>query len=141
MRVLVATTAGVGHFGPMVPFAQACRAAGHDVVVAAPRSFEPAVVAAGLAFAPLGEPSPAELGAIFGRLEGLTLDEANVIVLRARLPRGRRDRDDAGDEHPGRGGLPGVRHCAAPEKLEHAGHPSVNAETMPFSRPALYEGR
>jgi UDP:flavonoid glycosyltransferase YjiC (YdhE family) len=66
----------------MVPFAQACRAAGHDVVVAAPRSFEPAVVAAGLAFAPLGEPSPAELGAIFGRLEGLTLDEANVIVLR-----------------------------------------------------------
>jgi hypothetical protein len=30
MRVLFATTANAGHFGPMVPFARACVAAGHE---------------------------------------------------------------------------------------------------------------
>ena len=32
MRVLFSTTAGSGHFGPMVPVARACRDAGHDVI-------------------------------------------------------------------------------------------------------------
>jgi hypothetical protein len=31
MRVLVATTAGSGHFAPLVPFAAALRDAGHTV--------------------------------------------------------------------------------------------------------------
>lgn len=50
MRVLVSTTAGSGHLGPVLPFARACGAAGHDAVVAAPASFaaEGAAVGAGL---------------------------------------------------------------------------------------------
>ncbi len=36
MRVLFSTTAGAGHFGPMVPVAHACLAAGWEVAVAAP---------------------------------------------------------------------------------------------------------
>ncbi len=48
MRVLFATTRGAGHFGPLVPFAQACRRAGHEVVVAGPRSVGGLVARAGL---------------------------------------------------------------------------------------------
>ncbi len=48
MRVLFATTRGAGHFGPLVPFAQACRRAGHDVLVAGPRSVAGLVARAGL---------------------------------------------------------------------------------------------
>jgi UDP:flavonoid glycosyltransferase YjiC (YdhE family) len=47
MRVLLATTANNGHFGPMVPFAGACLRAGHDVLVAAPESFAGVVERAG----------------------------------------------------------------------------------------------
>ena len=39
VRVLFASTAGAGHFSPMVPLAQACAAAGHAVAVAAPWLF------------------------------------------------------------------------------------------------------
>ena len=39
MRVLLATTANDGHFGPLAPFARAIRAAGHEVRVAAPASY------------------------------------------------------------------------------------------------------
>jgi UDP:flavonoid glycosyltransferase YjiC (YdhE family) len=48
MRVLFATTRGAGHFGPLVPFAQACRRAGHDVLVAGPRSVAGLATRAGL---------------------------------------------------------------------------------------------
>jgi UDP:flavonoid glycosyltransferase YjiC (YdhE family) len=50
MRLLVATTANAGHFGPMVPFADACRRAGHEVLVAAPASFAGAVERAGFRY-------------------------------------------------------------------------------------------
>jgi UDP:flavonoid glycosyltransferase YjiC (YdhE family) len=48
MRVLFATTRGAGHFGPLVPFAHACRRAGHDVLVAGPRSVAGLAARAGL---------------------------------------------------------------------------------------------
>ncbi len=50
MRILFATTAGAGHLGPLVPFAAAATELGHDVVVAAPGSAEPAVRRVGLPF-------------------------------------------------------------------------------------------
>jgi hypothetical protein len=41
MRILFAATAGDGHFGPLVPFAEACRQAGFDVwVTLTPPSFD-----------------------------------------------------------------------------------------------------
>ena len=59
MRVLFATRGSAGHLGPLVPFAHACRRAGHEVVVAAQRGHQKHVERAGLAFAPVGDP-PAE---------------------------------------------------------------------------------
>ncbi len=85
MRALFATTAGEGHFGPMVPFARACAAAGHEVRVAAPASFARAVERAGFGGARhllVPDAPPDEMGAIFGRLPHMSFDEANATVLR-----------------------------------------------------------
>ncbi|WP_158850808.1 hypothetical protein [Saccharothrix deserti] len=82
MRVLFATTADVGHFGPVVPFARACAAAGHDVGVCAPVSFAGAVERAGFRHLPVGEPEPAEIGSIMARVPELSMEEANRVVVR-----------------------------------------------------------
>ncbi|MGH9279121.1 MAG: glycosyltransferase [Acidimicrobiales bacterium] len=82
MRVLIATTAGSGHFGPMLPFAGALRDAGHAVRVAAPASFGPAVERAGFVHEPFPDADPAALGAIFGSLQGVTNEEGNQVVAR-----------------------------------------------------------
>ncbi len=82
MRVLVATTAGAGHFGPMVPFALACAAAGHEVRVAAPVSFGTVVAQTGLEYVPLADPSEAELASVFAALPALSLEESNATVMR-----------------------------------------------------------
>lgn len=81
MRVLFSTTAGSGHFGPMIPFAQACRNAGHEVKVAAPGSFAESVAEAGLEHAPFADVAPDVLGPIFARLPELSHDEADRIVV------------------------------------------------------------
>jgi hypothetical protein len=81
MRVLVSTTAGSGHFGPLVPFATACRQAGHDVLVAAPASFAAEVEAAGFAHRPFADAPPEVWGPIMARLPHLTFDEAEAVVL------------------------------------------------------------
>ena len=57
MRVLVATTAGNGHFGPIVPFALACVGAGHE----APTLLGAAMARAGLEHLPLASTSEAEV--------------------------------------------------------------------------------
>lgn len=82
MRVLVATTAGAGHFAPLVPFARACAEAGHDVRVAAPGSFADTVGRAGFVHVPLADASPAALGAAFARIPALTMQRANDHVIR-----------------------------------------------------------
>ena len=81
VRVLFSTTAGSGHFGPMVPFAKACRQAGHEVRVAAPASFAEAVAATGLDHAPFADVPPEVLRPIFGRLPELSRVEANRTVI------------------------------------------------------------
>jgi UDP:flavonoid glycosyltransferase YjiC (YdhE family) len=82
MRLLFATTANLGHFGPMVPFARACAAAGHEVAVCAPASFAGAVERAGFRHLPVGEPDPAEIGPLMARLPELSTEEANRVVVR-----------------------------------------------------------
>lgn len=81
MRILFATTANIGHFGPMTPFARACAAAGHEVRVAAPASFAETVTRAGLPHVPLAQPAPGEHGRIFSRLPGLPRLEADRVVV------------------------------------------------------------
>lgn len=82
MRVLVSTTAGAGHFGPLVPFATACLDAGHEVLVTAPGSFAATVAAAGLDHAPFADVPPDVMGAVFSRLPDMTPEEANATVMR-----------------------------------------------------------
>ncbi|HTW18021.1 MAG TPA: glycosyltransferase [Nocardioides sp.] len=81
MRVLVASTAGSGHFGPLVPVAHACREAGHEVAVAAPESFAAEVADAGLEHRPFADVPPDALGAVMGRLPGMSMEEANRTVV------------------------------------------------------------
>ena len=82
MRVLAATMAGAGHFGPLVPFVSACSAAGHEGRVAAPASFADMVRQAGFTHVPLDDADPAELGAVFGTLPGLSVQAASTRVVR-----------------------------------------------------------
>jgi UDP:flavonoid glycosyltransferase YjiC (YdhE family) len=81
VRVLFSTTAGAGHFGPMVPVAHACRAAGHAVAVAAPASFGTSVTEAGLEHLPFPDVPAEVMGAVFARLPSLPREEANRIVI------------------------------------------------------------
>jgi UDP:flavonoid glycosyltransferase YjiC (YdhE family) len=82
VRVLLTTTAGSGHFGPMIPFATAWRAAGHDVVVAAPASFRDAVDRAGFEFRPFADAPQDELDAVFSTRHAVSTDEGNIRVIR-----------------------------------------------------------
>ncbi|HEV2758498.1 MAG TPA: glycosyltransferase [Acidimicrobiales bacterium] len=82
MRALVATTAGAGHFGPLMPFARALLNAGHDVVVAAPGSFAASVERAGFVHRPFADAPADAMGAVFAGLQGLSNEEGNEVVVR-----------------------------------------------------------
>ncbi|WP_399930806.1 nucleotide disphospho-sugar-binding domain-containing protein [Streptomyces kanamyceticus] len=56
MRVLFTTAPLPGHFYPLVPLAWALRAAGHEVLLAAPESFADTVIEAGLPVAASASP-------------------------------------------------------------------------------------
>ncbi|MEO7069323.1 MAG: glycosyltransferase [Nostocoides sp.] len=81
MRVLFSTTAGLGHFLPMVPIAQAALAAGHQVVVAAPESFRSAVVDAGLEHLPFADPDGERMAQTFRSIDGRSVEESNRVVI------------------------------------------------------------
>lgn len=81
MRVLVATTAGAGHFGPLLPFAASWRDAGHDVAVAAPASFASTIERSGFVHHPFADAPEEELRAVFATLPGLSNDEGNAVVV------------------------------------------------------------
>ncbi len=93
MRVLAATTAGAGHFAGLLPFARACVRVGHEVRVAAPASFAGAVEGAGFVHEAVGDADPAALGAVFGRIPALSMQEADDLVIQEVF--GRLDRDAA----------------------------------------------
>jgi UDP:flavonoid glycosyltransferase YjiC (YdhE family) len=65
VRVLVATTRGAGHLGPLVPFAQACVRAGHDVLVAGPASVASLASRARLRLRPVAAPARAVVDEAF----------------------------------------------------------------------------
>jgi UDP:flavonoid glycosyltransferase YjiC (YdhE family) len=81
MRVLFSTTAGPGHFGPLIPVAKACVAGGQTVAVAAPSSFAEMVTGAGFKHLPFGAPPPELIGEVFGQIGNLPFEEANRVVL------------------------------------------------------------
>jgi UDP:flavonoid glycosyltransferase YjiC (YdhE family) len=61
VRVLFVSTRGAGHFNPLVPFIEACRRNGHELLVAGPPSLGPAVEAAGYPFRAGADPPKEEL--------------------------------------------------------------------------------
>ncbi|MGH3769228.1 MAG: hypothetical protein ACRDTX_29460 [Pseudonocardiaceae bacterium] len=77
----MATTAGAGHFGPLVPFARSCLDDGHDVLVAAPEAFAAAIAGAGLDHAPFADVPSDIMGPVFARLPSLSREEANAVVI------------------------------------------------------------
>jgi UDP:flavonoid glycosyltransferase YjiC (YdhE family) len=81
MRFLMTTHRGAGHFGPMMPFAHAILRAGHDVLVAAPRSAAPMVARAGLDHYPLDEPSDAIEAPYWEQIRAAGDEEAAKIVV------------------------------------------------------------
>ena len=81
MRVLLASTAGAGHVGPLVPYANAIRRAGHDILVAAPISAQPRVERAGLPFISFADPLDRDVEPVWARVLAAGPDEANELVL------------------------------------------------------------
>jgi UDP:flavonoid glycosyltransferase YjiC (YdhE family) len=82
VRVLCATTANDGHFGPLLPFARACVGGGHEVRVAAPASFGGTLARAGLPHEPFADAPPEVIGPVMARLPSMTFEEADDVVLR-----------------------------------------------------------
>lgn len=81
MRVLFATTANDGHFGPLRPFAQAFAGAGHEVRVAAPASYAAALDRAGFAHEPFADAPRDLIGPVMARLPTMSFEDANRTVL------------------------------------------------------------
>ncbi len=81
MRVLFACTRGAGHFHPMVPFIEACRRGGHEVLVVAPPGVAETVEHAGYPFACGAAPPEEELGPVWARVPTLSCDEAARLVI------------------------------------------------------------
>ncbi len=79
MRILVTSTSGAGHYGPLAPFVRSFRRCGHEVLVAGPASLGPSVRDAG--FWPVADPPAQEMAAVYARLPGLSHDEANRVVI------------------------------------------------------------
>lgn len=82
MRVLLASTAGAGHVGPLLPFAAALRERGDEVALAGPPSLAPVARAAGLPFHAGAEPEPREAAAIRARFAQAPPEEAARLVNR-----------------------------------------------------------
>ncbi|WP_156024552.1 glycosyltransferase [Smaragdicoccus niigatensis] len=81
MRILFSTTAGEGHFGPMVPFARSAVDAGHEVAVAAPESFASSIASSGLKHLPVDDVPGHLIGAVMRQLPTLPREEANKLVV------------------------------------------------------------
>lgn len=82
VRVLFATTANDGHFGPLAPFARACTAAGHEVRVAAPASYGNALARGGFEHEPFGDPPPEVIGPVMASLPTMSPQDADDTVVR-----------------------------------------------------------
>jgi UDP:flavonoid glycosyltransferase YjiC (YdhE family) len=78
MRVLITTTGSDGHFGPLIPFADAIRAAGDKVIVATRESSADRVRAAGYEVWPFADAPADERSALFAAIRDLPIDEANL---------------------------------------------------------------
>ena len=82
MRMLVATTPGLGHLLPMLPLARAARDAGHEVVIAGGTSLAKVAETAGFPYAAMGPASIGEVVDGVQELVGLTGRRRALVTLR-----------------------------------------------------------
>lgn len=80
MRVLVASTTGSGHFGPLVPFLDALRRRGDEVLLVVPPGLAATVEAAGHPFRIGADPPAGEVAAIWDRFPAAPPAEAAILV-------------------------------------------------------------
>ena len=81
MRVLFTTRGSSGHLLPLVPFAQACARAGHDVRIAAQAQNRPRVERTGLPYTLTADPPPEEWVPFMQRVSQLPFEEANAEMI------------------------------------------------------------
>jgi UDP-glucoronosyl and UDP-glucosyl transferase len=77
VRVLFASTQGAGHFGPLIPFIEACRSHGHEILVVGP----PTLDARGYPFRAGAVPPPETLGPLWERMPSLPPGQGDVVVV------------------------------------------------------------
>ncbi len=81
MRVLFTSLRVPSHFLPLVPFIEACRRAGHEVAVAAPREIGERASASGATFFELAHPGDVGLEPLWKRMRDATGEEAKLISI------------------------------------------------------------
>ena len=79
MRVLLSSTDGAGHFGPLRPFIDVLAARGDELLVVVPPKLEAAVSAMGQPFVVSGEPPADELALLWERFSTASGHEAAVL--------------------------------------------------------------
>lgn len=83
MRILFSSTRGAGHLQPLLPYARALLARGHEVVIAAPEEVSAAVRDAGFLHFAFDRPADAVVEPIWARLKAALDDEAKGIAIAA----------------------------------------------------------
>ena len=77
VRVLFASTQGAGHFGPLIPFIDACTRQGHEALIVGP----PALKARGYEFRAGAAPPDEILGPLWGRMPSLPPAQGDLVVV------------------------------------------------------------
>jgi UDP:flavonoid glycosyltransferase YjiC (YdhE family) len=79
VRVLLASTDGAGHFGPLRPFIDALAARGDELLLVVPPKLEAAVSALGQRFVVSAEPPADELASLWARFATASGHESSVL--------------------------------------------------------------
>src|SRR5688500_12274868 len=82
MRVLFSSTRGVGHFEPLLPYAKALRARGHDVRFMGPSELQEPLASAGFEPTAVGHPGDEQRGPIWARRRSGPREQSNMIAVR-----------------------------------------------------------
>src|SRR3954452_4863120 len=82
VRLMFAWTGGPGHLGRILPLADACKRAGHHVLIAGPESLSACVARSGHAFWRLDDAPADELAAAWAAARELPGHERNGFVIR-----------------------------------------------------------
>jgi UDP:flavonoid glycosyltransferase YjiC (YdhE family) len=77
LRILFASTQGAGHFGPLIPFVDACERNGHEALIVGP----PTLKARGYPFRAGASPPDGVLGPLWARMPSLPPAQGDVVVV------------------------------------------------------------